>query len=142
MYDDILQATLVTVIQVLLPVVLGAVVILIKAGVDKLKAGMEKDQLELAEKLIRRLIQAAEQNGLIGALENVGEEKKAWVLEQLEAALYKRGIKLDLAEIDALVEAIVHEELNWLKDSKDEPGKDTVEPAGGVDEEIPPIGAA
>lgn len=130
MSNEILQATIEVLIQILLPIVLGAVVVLVKEAVAKIKASMRKDQLELVENLIRRLVAAAEQNGLTGMLEAEGKAKKQWVIEQLEAALARRGIVLDLDELDALIEGIYHDEIGSWKAVQ--PGKDTVEPAGGA----------
>ena len=132
MNDTILQATLEVLIQVLLPVVLGAVIVLVKGMLGEIKARVDKDQLAVVESLVRTFIRAAEQNGLIGMLEKEGAAKKEWVLDQIELALAARGIKLDLDELDALIEGIYHSEIGEIKAWKAEEGRDTVEPAGGA----------
>jgi hypothetical protein len=125
MSNEILQTLLETAIQVLLPIVLGALVVLVHGMLAEVKARVDKDQLAMAESLIRSLVKAAQQNGLIGMLEKEGAAKKDWVIAQVEAALAKRGIVLDLHEIDALIEAIYYDEIGqfkeWKKLEADEP---------------------
>lgn len=115
MESNLLQLVLETTVQVLLPVLLGAAVVLVKEAVAKIRASIRKDQLETAEALIRRLVAAAEQNGLTGAIAKEGAAKKQWVLDQAEVYLAKQGIYLDLDAIDALIEGIVYDELGWDK---------------------------
>lgn len=113
-WSGLIQSVLMTVIQVLLPVVLGYIVVWINAKVKEAKAKLSESQLTLATGLIYQLVLAAEQNGLIGAIEDIGTEKKQYVLMLADAELNKHGIDLDFEVLDALVEAAVYEAFKQL----------------------------
>lgn len=108
-YSELLQKSLEVAIQVLLPVVLGFLVVFIRAKIAEVKSKIPQEQMQFASALAKMLVLAAEQNGLIGALEDVGEEKKRWVMGMLDQALKERGIVLDLETLSAMIEAAVHE---------------------------------
>lgn len=108
-YSDILQAVLITIIQVLLPIVLGMVAVWLRAAWQKAKGEISQQQYDMAVELAHQFVLAAEQNGLTGMIANVGEEKKRWALEQLDKALQARGIKLDLQMLSSMIESVVHE---------------------------------
>jgi hypothetical protein len=82
-----------------------ALVLLIRLAAQWLSLNMTEAQRARIKDLILVLVRAAEQAGL---LEN-GAEKKAWVIDQAQAQLEKLGIPIDLATLDALVEAAVGE---------------------------------
>jgi hypothetical protein len=71
--------------------------------------------LETAVKIVRQLVQAAEMNGLSGAIENLGKEKKRWVIDMATSELSRRGINLDLNALDALIESQVKEAIKDLE---------------------------
>jgi len=76
MSNEILQTMLETAIQVLVPIVLGALVVLVRGMLTEVKARVDKDQLAMAESLIRSLVKAAQQNGLIGMLEKEALQRR------------------------------------------------------------------
>ena len=110
--DSLLQAILVTLIQVLAPVVLAAAVAYIKVLIDRTKAQIPGEQLAFATELARQLVLAAEQNGLTDELLKEGIARKEWVILRLESELEKRGIHLDLHMLSDLIEGMVYDQLN------------------------------
>ncbi len=107
--SSLLQFAIETLIKVLLPVVLGYIVVWLNQKINEAKSKTRSTEMTYVIDLVYRLVLAAEQNGMIGAIENAGDEKKKFVLAQAEAELAKHGIKMDLETLDALVEAAVHE---------------------------------
>jgi len=73
----------------------------------KLKAA-KPEEIELLEKIARMAVLAAEQSGLSGAI----QDKKAYALDLVENALLERGIKVNIHEIEAAIEAAVMNEFN------------------------------
>lgn len=133
MDGEILNAVLKTLIDVLLPVILGAFVVMIKEAIPLIRSHIEKKKLDIAIDLARQLVQAAEQNGLAGKIKDEAKEKHDWVIARLEAGLKKRGIDIDLDEHMALIEAQVWDAFNqyrddfWLDFSDPEPEDDEAE---------------
>ena len=60
-------------------------------------------------------MQAAQQSGLQGFIANEGSEKKNAVIAWTKAELARRGITLDLNTLDAMIEAIVFEQITQVK---------------------------
>jgi hypothetical protein len=113
--ESLLQPLLETTIQVLFPVLLGFVVWAVKEGIEYIKANVEQKKLDTAVGLAYQLVLAAEQNGLADRIKDEADVKRDWVLERLEVALAKRGIKLDTDILYALVEAQVMDAFNREK---------------------------
>ena len=107
--SNILQLVLELVITVVLPFLLKKLFDWLNSQIRNLNARNDLVALETTVKIIRQLVQAAEMNGLSGALENLGKEKKKWVIDMAEAELSRRGINIDLDVLDALIEAQVKE---------------------------------
>lgn len=105
--DNILQMVLVTVIQVLLPIVLTILAAWIKEQWALTRARIPAEQLELASSLAYQFVLAAEQNGLTQAIDEAGSQKKDWVLGRLQEELLSRGVKLDVKVLSDLIEAAV-----------------------------------
>lgn len=103
----VLQMLLVTLINVFVPILAGATIILVKNLIVKVKASVDAEKLAYVEALVESLVLAAEQSGLSGELSKIGAEKKAWVIQRLEEELAKRGIKMDVKMLSDLVEAAV-----------------------------------
>ncbi len=103
----------VALINALIPVFLTTVTAVIGFVGNELRkqiaARTTNDQVEFLQRVAAIGVQAAEQ--LFGEL--AGEEKKAFALQYIQAELDKRGIKLDAAQLEALVEATVLEQFNW-----------------------------
>jgi hypothetical protein len=111
--DVLLQSALQTLIQIMVPVLIGAAIAVAKHYIDEIKSRMSQDQYIFAGELARQVVLAAEQNGLRGAIENEATVKKAWALERLEASLVGKGIHLDLDKLDDLIESAVFEAFKW-----------------------------
>ncbi len=107
--SSILQLVLELVVTVVLPFLLKKLFDWLNSQIRNLNARNDLVALETTVKIIRQLVQAAEMNGLSGALENLGKEKKKWVIDMAEAELSRRGINIDLDILDALIEAQVKE---------------------------------
>jgi len=110
-----LQPLLITLIQVLAPILISLLIAWVKKQFDLAKARIPAEQLAFAAVLIRQLVLAAEQSGLSGALENEGKAKKEWVLGRVEQELKARGINLNVRLISDMIEGIVLDELNKAK---------------------------
>lgn len=115
---DLLQPFLVTVIGTLLPVVLAFVVVWIRSLIAKAQAEIATRNLEWLLVLAGQFVAAAEQAGIIGELENVGEAKKQMVIEMLQAAADERGIRIDAATLSALIEAAVVDAFGFSNDEE------------------------
>lgn len=116
-WGDLIQPALATIIQVLLPVVLGYLVLWFNRATAKLKAEISNEQLAVLESLAAQFVLAAEQSGLTNTIEDLGEAKKAMVIDLLQEAAKSRGIKVNVDELSALIEAAVVEAFG-LSESK------------------------
>ena len=67
------------------------------------KLGKYSMQLKIIENVVEYAVDAAEQLGLTKVI----NDKKAWALQQAEDALAARGVKIDLHELEARIEAEV-----------------------------------
>lgn len=104
---DLLQPILQVLLQVLLPVVLSAIAVWVKQLISKAKAEIEDANLQWLLALAQQFVLAAEQAGVVGQIEDLGEEKKKMVIELLQKAADSRGLKLDVSVLSAIVEAAV-----------------------------------
>jgi hypothetical protein len=104
----VLQQILIVVLNILLPVVLGYAALWIRGLVAQGKAKLTAEQLAIATSFVESFVFAAEQSGLTGTIEDIGEAKKAWVLERVQTALDAQGISIDVEVIADLIEAHVY----------------------------------
>lgn len=104
---DLLQPFLETVLTILLPVVLGALAIWIRQLIAKARGEIDDRNLNWLLVLAGQFVAAAEQAGIIGEIENLGEAKKQMVVDMLQAAADARGIRIDADVLSALIEAAV-----------------------------------
>ena len=119
-FGPIIQAALVTIIQVLLPVALGFLVAYINHKIKEVKSQVSATNLAFATNLVRELVRAAEQSGLTGALEKASQAKKQYVLDQAQKALEAHGITIDVDLLDALIEAAVNDAFGKIDFGLDE----------------------
>lgn len=121
--EDLLQNTLqtivITIIQVMAPIIAGLVIRLFLLQISKIKASLTSEEYEFASKLAKQLVLAAEQNGLKDQFLAEGSAKKEYVLSHMEALLKSKGIKLNIRMISDIVEAAVFDELTRVKASPD-----------------------
>ncbi len=113
--SHLLQLALEIIITVLLPIVLKVLIEFLNAKIREVKANKDLVAFQTAVHIVRQLVQAAEMNGLSGAIENLGKEKKKWVIDMAEAELKRYGIDIDLDVLDALIEAQVKEAIKDLE---------------------------
>jgi hypothetical protein len=106
-WGDLIQPLLETVLNIVLPIVLSAAALWIKQLISKAKAEIEEANLSWLLVLAQQLVVAAEQAGVTGMIEDIGEEKKAMVIGLLQKAADERGIKVDVEVISAIIEAAV-----------------------------------
>lgn len=122
MENMILQLTIETLVQVLVPVFVGFILYLTKKAFDAFMVYLAQKGLmndyEFAVAIIRELVLAAEQNGLTGAIQAEGEAKKDWVIRMAEKELSKHGIELDLDTIENLIESAVYEAFTEWKNEQ------------------------
>ncbi len=110
-----IEAILRIAIEVLLPVLLAYLANLAHNKILEIKAQKQTKEIELAKTIVQRLVHAAEQLGITGALKDLGEEKKRYVLDMAKAELARRGIEIDVDTLDALIEAEVHESFTQVE---------------------------
>ena len=111
----LVQLSLEVVITVLLPILFKVLVKFLNEKQAEARASKDFAMFETVVAIVRQLVQAAEMNGLTGAIENIGREKKRWVIDMAEAELARRKINVDLDVLDALVEAQVKEAIKDLE---------------------------
>ena len=107
-WSEIIQQSLLVIIQVLLPIALVFIINWIRKQSTLLETKISAEQLELVRSMVSQLVLAAEQVGLKDSLLAAGDAKKEWVLMKLEEQLSAKGINIDLNILSDEVEAAVH----------------------------------
>ena len=110
--NAILQPLLITLIQVLAPVLMVAVLAWVRQLIKDAKLKVDAKTLAFVETLVRSLVVSAEANGLTAAAKKEVLDKRAYVLDRAEAELVKLNIKVDPHLISDLLESIVFDEFN------------------------------
>lgn len=111
----VLQAFLVVLIQVLVPILMSALIGLVVQQWKLARSKMSKETLATVDQIISSMVLAAEQYDLGGVVARSGAEKKAWVLHRVSAELAKLGIKIDVWMLTDLIEAAVLTQINKMK---------------------------
>jgi hypothetical protein len=106
-YLDLLQPFLETAFSVLAPLVLGLAAAWIKKQISRVQREIDSSTLDFLKSMADQFVKAAEQSGLNGKIEDLGEEKKAYVMALLQAESDRLGLKLDIAVLEAILEAAV-----------------------------------
>lgn len=101
MEQEILQK----IVEVAVLFLLGLAMWFVSAQKERLKKLADLDELRLAGEIARIVVWAAEQANVAGFVQN----KKDYALRLMQEWLEKKGVKLDLLAIEALVEAAVKE---------------------------------
>lgn len=115
-WAHLIQILLEGLITLILPVLFAWIIKVINAHIQELNSRKDNQDLRTVVTLVRQFVLAAEQSGLAGHLENIGKAKKQYVLDLIQAELDKRGVKIDIDVLDALIEAQVKDALNNLDD--------------------------
>jgi len=115
MWLDLLSSVLQKVLEIVLPalftIAAGYVIVWFRAKVAQARAKLTDEQNWIVDQIINTAILAAEQARLKDILVN----KKEYALNIAEVWLAQKGIKIDLNQIDALIEAAVFNEFNREK---------------------------
>lgn len=93
------------------------------------ESALTESQLETVRLVIRMLVQAAEQSGLINKSLQEGQAKKDWVLVRAQAWLDGIGIAIDVGALSDMVESVVRE----FNDGKWKKGPSHLPPIGPLD---------
>jgi len=99
---------LVIVIGLAVPVLAGYAAKWLKAQADKATHYVQPDILSEIEYVAQQAVHAAEQCGLAGQI----TDKKKYAIEVAQNWLKLKGITIDLAALDAAIEAAVWNEIN------------------------------
>ena len=76
----------------------------------KVEVEIEQSQYYVIYNVVRQFVMAAQGMGFWDAALKAGVDKKNWVLTMAEAALYERGIHIEVVELSAMIEDIVFSE--------------------------------
>lgn len=109
-YGDLVTKLLVTIVTVALPILLVWLKQYIDQKRDQLKGEVGQAQWAQIEMMVRLFCEAAEQTGLWDAALQTGEQKKAWVLTQMDGWLKGQGLPVDVNAVSAAVESVI---LGW-----------------------------
>jgi len=108
------QKFLEAVLPVLFAALTGLVIAWITKVVNEIKAKLNDDAEWVIQQAITAAVYAAEQEGLVGNI----QDKKAFALDVATEWLANKGIKIDLARLDVLIEAEVMQVFNMNKPKK------------------------
>jgi hypothetical protein len=99
----------------------------------KVRAFLDAKLSDVQEEALRRMasfvVEAAEQAGLTGLINNIGAEKKAYAMRLLQSLLHQRGLGLladNVEVLSAQLEAAVLRELNRDRHINDQLIKDEI----------------
>lgn len=129
--NDIAVALVNALVPTFLAVTTAVIGVIGAAARGWIKAHTTDAQVGALQRIAAIAVNAAEQ--LYGEAE--GEQKKAYALAYIQAELDSRGIKVDVAALDALIEAAVMEQFNFPAVEPTEPPAD---PAVVVDPALDP----
>ncbi len=110
-----IEAILRIAIELLLPILLAYLAKMAHDEIMHIAAKKQTAEFQLVKEIVKRMVLAAEQLGITGALKNIGEEKKKYVLDMVKAELERRGIGIDVDTLDAMIEAEVHESFTQVE---------------------------
>lgn len=114
---EIVQDFLVLLIQAAIPVVVGAVLVvgerITREVLEQIKANVSAADLQRAKVLIQFVVQAAEQAGLKGRIEDTAEAKLAYAVKLAQELLNEWGLsRISVQTIVTLIEAAVRQGLH------------------------------
>ena len=103
-------------VTVLTPIVVALVIALLAQGIRWVQGRLSVQQWNAIQLAINFAVLAAEQSGLASEICKSGAAKKALAIDLAQQFLKARGIKLDLEELSALIEASVYTNfhLDWV----------------------------
>lgn len=110
-----LQELLTLIILAFLPILLNEIRKGIGVFVAKMKTQVRAEDLQTLSILARIFVTAAEQSGLSDAVLTTGAQKKAEVMQKLQAAADEKHINVSLSTLSSIIESVVWESLGWEK---------------------------
>lgn len=100
-----IMTVVLTVIGAAVPVITMKVLQLLEVRIKSIRLNFTPEQNAIIDEGIQLAIHAAEQNGLVGKIENVGRTKLNNAIETAQVYLNARGLnKISVAEIEARIE--------------------------------------
>ena len=99
-------------VRVLAPVLVGLVMAAVSYGIGLLRARLGEARWDAVERAVRFAVMAAEQTGLREQAFRAGAKKKELALTLAQGWLSERGIRVDVGQLSALIEAEVMRSLN------------------------------
>jgi len=107
-FSDFMQKFLEAVLPVLFTAITGLVIAWITKVVNQIKSNINDDAEWVIQQAVTAAVLAAEQQGLV----NDVMDKKSYAVDVATEWLAQKGIKIDLAKLDVLIEAAVMQEFN------------------------------
>lgn len=89
----------------------------ISAKAEELKNNSSAEQIYQFTVMVKMVVHAAEQSGLVGLI----EDKKQYAIDTLQAIVDARGWKIPIAQIEAEIEAAIHQGLEMVQLDDEEP---------------------
>jgi hypothetical protein len=105
---SLVQAILMILITVLLPVLAAYARVLLMNKIDQAKANLTNEQYQAVSRVVDDLVRAAEQYDLATKIKRVGNEKKAWVVGETQRYLDSVNFPIDTQLIFSLIESSVY----------------------------------
>lgn len=102
---------LIGIVGLVVPVVASAIYRWLLAKAEELKNSTSEEQLYQFTALVKMVVHAAEQSGLVGLI----EDKKQYAIDTLQAIVDARGWKIPVAQIEAEIEAAIHQGLEMVE---------------------------
>lgn len=108
--QEFIMIVLSAVVTVFLPVLVAFAVSWLRAQKELVLSRLTVEQRDLLFSIVAALVQAAEQAGIVGIIEDTGEAKKRWVIERVQTWLDTHNLPaVDAEEIADLIEAAINQ---------------------------------
>jgi hypothetical protein len=108
-------STLLTVLLQLFAVALGGLILFgVRAAIETLRLRLGETQAAIVWAAVVDAIRAVEHSTLAGIIQKQANVQKAQAIAWAQAILKARGVKIDVAALDGLIEAAIAEGLHKL----------------------------
>ncbi|MEW6718737.1 MAG: phage holin, LLH family [Chloroflexota bacterium] len=108
---DFLSVLVQGLLMIAIPILVAAAFSWLQQKAREVKQNLSAEQWSLVKQGVEVAVRAAEQAGISGQIESIGAEKKAYASKFLQNYLDRIGLRVDVGEISALIEAEVHQQL-------------------------------
>jgi hypothetical protein len=110
-WGQLIQVVLQAVLAVALPVVVKFIVDWLRKRLEEMEQSLGERRWYMIQEAVRIAVSAAEQSGLAGLIEDIGEEKKRWAIDAAERFLAQNGLGgLDLDVLADMIESEVRKQ--------------------------------